>query len=247
MYYAQNKKPLPLYDIHPTSIKLINRGHPWITLDSFSEKFHPKEKFIVAKNRGKPFALFIHDPTHKKIRARLWSKQGNFDKQIKNFKQDLSNRIKAAITKRVKSKVLEDRNHFYLIFGEGDNIPGLFVHFINEQILIQTYTDYWKKHQDYIIQQLTNHINQAFDLDLDFTNFWIQSRDEAKQPAKCLDPNRNYQIIDIKESDINFKVILGKYYDHGIYTDMAAIRKRLAPVFKDKKSVLNLYAYTGAF
>lgn len=249
MHYNRNqsRKPLPIYEIHPTSLKLVSKGHPWITLDAYSEKFHPNDKFIIAKNRGKPFALFIHDPTHKKVRARLWSKQGNFDKQIRNFKQDLTNRLRAAIQKRADKKILEDRNHFYLVFGEGDQVPGLFVSYLNGEILIQTYTDYWNKHQDYIIQQLTNHINNVFKLDIDFTNFWLQLRSDAKLPAKCLDPNITFKHIELVEKGIKFKATLGKYYDHGIYTDMAALRKKMGPLFKDGSKVLNLYSYTGAF
>ena len=71
---------LPKYDIHPISIKMLEQGNPWITKDKFSEKFHPKERFIVALNRKRPFALLLHDPTHNTVKARLWSKNGNFEK-----------------------------------------------------------------------------------------------------------------------------------------------------------------------
>ena len=68
-----------------------------------------------------------------------------------------------------------------------------------------------------------------------------------KEVAKCLDPNTTFRRIDVKEYGVNYKVYLGKHYDTGIYTDMAAIRERLKGQFNRSKSLLNLYSYTGAF
>ena len=52
----QSRQPLKTYEIHPTSVKQIGKGHPWVTLDNYSEKFHPKDKFIMASDGRKPFA-----------------------------------------------------------------------------------------------------------------------------------------------------------------------------------------------
>ena len=127
------------YDIHPISIKMLLQGNPWVTLDQYSEKFHPREKFVIALNRRKPFALLIHDPQHKSVRARLWSKEGNFEKQIKSFKQDFTKRLDEAFRLRKNIKLLTHRNNFYLVFGEADKLPGLFIQFLNGEILIQFY------------------------------------------------------------------------------------------------------------
>ena len=83
--HSVNNSRLAKYDIHPVSIKMIQKGNPWVTLDKFSEKFHPKDRFVVALNRRRPFALLLHDPQHKTIRARLWSKDGNFEKTNQKF------------------------------------------------------------------------------------------------------------------------------------------------------------------
>lgn len=241
---------LPKYDIHPISIKMIEQGNPWVTKDKFSEKFHPKERFIVALNRKRPFALLLHDPTHTTIKARLWSKNGNFEKQIKNFKNDLAQRMHAAFKSRKDLKLMESRNNFYLIFGEGDNIPGLFVQYLGGEILIQFYANFWERYQDYVIQTVIKKMSDVFDMDIFKMQVWIQKRVEGmvvKEPPYCLDPNTTYKNITVCEFGAKYKVNLGQHYDIGLYTDMSSVRNTLKPHFEKAKSVLNLYSYTGAF
>lgn len=239
-----------LYEIHPTSIKMIQKGNPWVTLDKFSEQFHPNDKFIVASNRRKPFALLLHDPRHTTVRARLWSKEGNFQKQIKNFKNDFIKRVQEAFKQRKDQKIIEKRSNFYLLFGEADNVPGLFIQLLNDQVLVQSYSYFWDKYQDIIIQTITGQLKQIFNIEVTRENIWMQNRvtsNEIKAPAKCLAPNLSFKRIDIEEFGCKYKISLGEFYDIGIYTDMAAIREKLTPVFQKAKSTLNLFSYTGAF
>lgn len=249
--YHRNQPPrqqLKTYDIHPTSIKLIKQGHPWVTIDQFSERFHPKDKFIIASNKAKPFALLIHDPTHKSVRGRVWSTQGNFSNQIKGFKNDLAQRINKAIKSRFDKKLIDQRENFYLIFGEGDQIPGVFVQYLGGEILIQFYMNFWAPYKDFIIQNIMKSTRQFFSEDLCHNNVWYQHRStEIKAEALSLDPNTGFKNITVSEFGVNYKVTLGKFYDHGIYTDMSSIRKRIEPELKKSKSVLNLFSYTGAF
>ncbi len=235
------------YEIHPISIKQIQKGHPWVTMDKFSEKFHPKERFIIASNRKKPFALLIHDPTHKDVRARVWATSGDFNRQTKNFKNDLGNRIQTAMKKRLDAGILKERNNFYLIFGEADHIPGVFVQWLNGEVLIQFYMNFWNFYKDYIVQQLIKVINDKVDPDFYIENCWLQSRSLTKDPALSMDPNCSFRSVEITEFGVKYKVLLGKHYDHGIYTDMSSVRSRLKEELTNSKSVLNLYSYTGAF
>jgi 23S rRNA (cytosine1962-C5)-methyltransferase len=244
-----NRRPAPTksYDIHPISIKLIKQGNPWVTIDSFSEKFNPREKFVVANNRNRPFALLLHDPTHKNVRARVWSTSGDFDKSIKNFKNDLIQRISNSINNRFDQKIIEQRNNFYLIFGEADNIPGIFVQFLNGEIIIQFYMEFWKTYQDFIILNIIKKVNDKFKTKITGSNIWIQYRSLQKEKPKCLDRNTSSKEITITEFGVKYKVLLGKYYDHGIYTDMSQTRFKLKETMKSANSVLNLFSYTGAF
>lgn len=247
----QNRQPVKTYEIHPTSVKLITKGHPWVTLDQYSEKFHPKDKFIVAADKQKPFALLLHDPTHSSVKARVWSTGGNFQNQIKSFKNDLITRIRKAIKKRADAKFSDERNHYYLVFSEADNIPGVLVHYLNGEILVQFYMKFWDPYREFFIQNLTKAINEIYKLDIDsevdYENIWIQERSLVKDPAKCSDANVRFRNFEVEEFGVKYLVTLGKYYDHGIYTDMSSIRGRLAEELAGCKNLLNLYSYTGAF
>ncbi len=245
--YQPARQKFKTYDIHPTSIKMIKSGHYWVTLDKFSEKFHPKEKFIIASDKGRPFALLIHDPIHKNVKARVWARTGNFGQMMKGFKNDVINRMRKAVKKRKEKNLIEKRNHFYLVFGEGDEIPGLFIKYFDGELLVEFYMNFWTQYKDFIIQNIIKVVNETFDKDLTAGNVWVQERSKLQSLPTCLDPNSTYRRVDVNEFGVNYKVLIGKYYDCGLYTDMAAIREKLNGHISKAGSLLNLYSYTGAF
>ncbi len=223
--------------LHPASIKYLGKGHPWITEDQYTEKFPKGAKFLIG---GKEFVL-LHDPTHKKIKARLWRK---WDHSIKtfDFKRDLNKRIEKALAQRQEQNIASDRDNYYLIFGETDAIPGIYVQKIKGHILLQTQMDFWKPYLGDIVRK----IREAFpEQEL---IVWWQKRDQTAQ-AKWIPFAHEQESANfvIKEYDINYQIKLGPHYDFGIYTDMAAIRGQLPQKQLENKKVLNLFAYTGAF
>lgn len=235
------------FELHPISYKLIGRGHPWITQDKFSDQFPPASKFVVASKNKRPYALLLNDPSHKEIKARVWAKSGNFQNQIKTFKEDLAIRMKNALKRRVGEEYTTQRNHFYLIFGEGDYIPGIFVHYINGEVLIQFYMAFWRDLQDHIVKTLIKEMRELLDLKVNQSNIWIQYRSHKKSSPVCLSKKNQYKEIMIQEYGVNYHVTLGQFYDHGIYTDMSAIRSNVKEEISKANSMLNLFSYTGAF
>lgn len=243
-------KILPLYDVHPVTVKMLKKGHPWILKDKFTEKFHPRERFIVARDRKRPLALMIHDPLHERVKARLWSSRGDFSGQIKNFRRDLAQRIQTAVTKRKQKKILNERQNFYLIFGEADNLPGVHVQYLAGEILVQFYSFFWENYEEYFIDQLLKSARSSIGENITKANFWTQRRaagNSSKQKAKSLDPNCSFRTVEVEEYGVKYSVQLGKRYDCGLYTDMASVRGYLKPEFEKAQKVLNLYSYTGAF
>ena len=244
-----NQRPLPAYDIHPVSIKMIRKGHPWVLKDKFTEKFHPRDRFIVARDKRRPFALLIHDPTHKSVKARIWSERGDFNKQIKNFKNDLNSRLRNAITKRVKAELPKKRDNFYLVFGEGDQLPGLHIIYVKGKVLIQLYSFFWENYKEYLMDLTLKNVRDTLNEDMTKADIWVQKRDDGeglKTPATCIDPNKSYEVVEINEHGVTLKAYLGKFYDIGVYTDMASVRDKIKSIYQGKK-VLNLFAYSGAF
>jgi len=125
--------------IHPTSLKNCRAGHPWITLDEHSAEFNKNSDLleIVPLND-----IYIHDPTHPKIKARHWGKS-----EIP-FDMDIEFRLSEAILKRSE---INDRENIFLCFGEVDSLPGMYVLKLGDVILIQYQAYFWSKHLGLLI------------------------------------------------------------------------------------------------
>jgi 23S rRNA (cytosine1962-C5)-methyltransferase len=232
--------------IHPVSIKLLRQGHPWITADNFSNRFPRQSEFVIATDdRKRPMALLMHDPNHKNVKARVWSTKFPFEREAQHFTASIQARLDLAFEKRALQKELKERENFYLVFGEADHLPGLFVLRLKDRILVQFYTGFWNRYKSIIqttIQEVFPEIKDE--------NLWFQLRGETKElqklPVNSVDAGRRDE-FHISEFGIQYLIRLGSSYDHGLYTDMSSIRHMLKGLIRTGTSFLNLYSYTGAF
>lgn len=232
--------------IHPVSIKLLRQGHPWITADNFSNRFPRQSEFVIATDeRKRPMALLMHDPYHRNVKARVWSTKFPFDREAQHFTASIQGRLDLAFDKRIQQKELSQRENYYLVFGEADQLPGLFILRLKDRVLIQFYTGFWNRYKSIIqttVQEVFPEIKDE--------NVWFQLRGETKElqklPQNVVDNNRRDE-FHLSEFGIQYLIRLGSSYDHGLYTDMSSIRYNLSKYIKPGMSVLNLYSYTGAF
>jgi len=232
--------------IHPVSIKLLRQGHPWITSDNFSNRFPKQSEFIVAMDeRKRPIALLIHDPHHRNVKARVWSTKFPFDREAQHFTASIQGRLDLAFDKRFQQKELKERENYYLVFGEADQLPGLFILKLKDRILVQFYTNFWNRYKSIIQTTLQEIFPEITD-----ENIWYQLRGETKQlqklPQNLVDLDRKDE-FHLAEFGIQYLIRLGLSYDHGLYTDMSSIRQILKGYIKPQMKVLNLFSYTGAF
>jgi 23S rRNA (cytosine1962-C5)-methyltransferase len=232
-------KAIPKVNLHPASCKYLKLGHPWITDDSYTKKF-PKDAFFLIgvdeKNR-QDVALLINDPNHKTVKARLWS----LDKSewTKDFNTVLGERVKTAID--LRRPLMSERENLFLINGESDGLPGLLVQQLKNELMIQYYAMFWKDQEALLIEFLKSNLP-------DIKDIWIQERnfDQAKA-IRSFNPLKNSSEFVLKEFGLNYQIKINQHYDFGIYSDMSAIRKNMRPYLQNKKSLLNLFSYTGAF
>jgi 23S rRNA (cytosine1962-C5)-methyltransferase len=237
---------IPECQIHPVSTKLLRQGHPWITSDHFSNRFPRHSEFVVAVDeRKRPLALLMHDPTHRNIKARVWSLKFPFDREAAHFTASIQGRLDLAFDKRHQLKELEQRENYYLVFGEADQLPGLFILRLKDRILIQMYTQFWNRYKSIIQTTVQEVFPEIKDEDV-----WFQLRGETKElqklPQNGLTPGRRDE-FHLQEFGVHYLIHLGASYDHGLYTDMSSVRHQIAPLMSQGMSVLNLYSYTGAF
>jgi 23S rRNA (cytosine1962-C5)-methyltransferase len=232
---------ISIHDIHPISVREIKKSHPWITKDSYSLKFNKNADWIKGQDQNNEFiGFFLHDPTHPFIKARIWTKNPLW--KDSSFENDLQERLSIALKKRNEIQKIEGRDHFYLVFGEADLLPGLFIiEYLNEY-LIQFYSSFWESRLDRVTSFIEKIKNE-----LALKNVWIQARSEKmKAPAKMI-KNRTKSELKAKELSLSYDLHLGENYDPGLYTDMSHLRFEMKKIISPKETCLNLFSYTGAF
>lgn len=231
-------KPIPKVNLHPASCKYLKLGHPWITEDTYTKRF-PKEAFFLIgvdeKNR-QDVALLINDPLHKTVKARLWSL--NKAEWTLDFKDVLKSRMKAAIDKR--RPLMKERENIFLINGESDELPGLLIQLLKDEVMIQYYALFWKEKEDLVLEYLKENLPHLQEI-------WVQERnfDQAKSIRSI--NGKDSSEFTLTEFGLNYRIKINQHYDFGIYSDMSAIRKNMRPYLEGQKSLLNLFSYTGAF
>lgn len=235
-------------EIHPVSLNLTKKGHPWITEDSFTKRFKKNSLFLEAYSKGKFAGYFLNDPKHPQIKARYFS-----DKKIdslNSFKKEIYRRLLEAFLKRKNEPYFSARENVYLLFGEADFLPGIFIQKIKDQFLIQFYSYVWVDHQELFINLFEKAMETVFKTVVGKSSIWVQMRSPGakdQEPPKCLDQEIKDKTITFKEFEVQYQAYLGQSYDIGIYTDMSSVRESLTPFLKESKKVLNLFSYTGAF
>lgn len=248
-----NIESLPKVKLHPTTVNYIKKGHPWVTADNYSNKFPKKDPFLIGMGiKNQPAAILINDPFHKKIKARVWNNKVTRENKDFNFEKELEDRIKKSFQLRTNLNFSENRNSYYLVFSEADELPGLIILLLNQTILIQYYSDFWKKYETPLIKSVSNAIKEFFPT-IVALSLWIQERGKEQEVKfkKAYLPNlknlpHNNEFL-IEEFGLNYGIRFSTYYDFGFYPDMSSIRKKVMDQNLEKKSVLNLFCYTGAF
>lgn len=228
----------PRVELHPASIKHIKLGHPWITSDRFSDRFPRNSFFVSCRIDEVNFVVFLNDPTHPQVKARVWRIDPKSSIERKDFIYEVIGKLTTSIEIRLAQSL--ERDNFYLVFGEADHLPGLHIIKLKDDILIQFYANVWSNFEKDLVSFL-NKQNLG-------KRIWVQKRNkEQEKEFYCASDKAVTQAnFELSEYGVNYKIKINKFYDIGIYTDMSAIRKKLTSEFLDKE-VLNLYSYTGAY
>jgi 23S rRNA (cytosine1962-C5)-methyltransferase len=238
------KHKLPRVKLHPATIKHAKKGHPWVTADTFTKEFPRKENLLIGRDPKSEDKIFLlHDPNHKKVKARIWEIGKEMPESPNGFIRSFGIRLEESFLKRVNSQSKMNRDNFYLAFAEADGLPGLMIQKFKNIVLIQIYCDFWYFFKNDVRRLVKKHCAEHFP-EVDKTIF--QQRKESHN-VNFSDIEKKLNEITIQEFGINYHLRFDYRYDIGIYSDMSAIRKKLTNEIRTSKSVLNLFSYTGAF
>ncbi len=146
----------------------------------------------------------------------------------------LSHKLHTAIGRR--SDLLDgDTNALRLVDGAGDGVPGVF---------IDTFADRW------LVSTRSNGLNPE-------VRQWIESQGntcywkrldqhEKESPTHIAGPAQEESFI-ARESGVNYRIDFQAGYSQGIFLDQRLNRQRVHKFSSPGKTILNTFAYTGAF
>lgn len=235
-------------ELHPESLRHLQKGHPWVVKDKYTERFKAKERFLIAEGVRQQNFILISDTAHPKVKARLWQtveagqfKAGQDYQGI--FIEELRQRLKSAFEKRKEIIKSGARENAFLLFGEGDQVPGLFILYFKGGIVLQSYARLWKKFQKDLVPMIKEILNES-----GLEPSWIAWQERDLDKDSPLHPvwGKMPEEMTLQEFGVQYLLKFNQGYDLGLYTDMSAIRDGL-DINWDGKKVINLYSYTGAW
>ena len=263
----KNKFSLGLIQVlHPATIKHLNVGHPWVTIDNYSLKFPDTILLYWRDMPNKKIILFIKDPHHPQVCARKLTVVTPMEFQewerspSETLRLYFKNSLRLAFQKRIKLGIKNRRENEFLFFQEADGIPALQILRLATEIIFIFHGSFWEQEiwKDVLFETYHEEAGSQF-LPTDVKHLWYQNREinpgKSKESSYPVRINKTDQLAPpfetfIQEEGVQMKIGLGQSYDYGIYTDMACIRKKIHEKFSHYwrgSKVLNLFSYSGMF
>lgn len=144
-------------------------------------------------------------------------------------------KLQTAIEKR-KHLLTEQTSALRLIDGDGDGLPGVF---------LDTYAGRWLVSTREPV--LDPQIRQWLKSQPERTSYWKQlDQHEKDDPTHIAGPEQSEPFI-AKESGVAYRIHFKAGYSQGIFLDQRLNRQRVRKFSGEGKTVLNTFAYTGAF
>ena len=135
-----------------------------------------------------------------------------------------------------RSHLLNDHtNALRLVDAAGDGLPDLFLDTFADTWLVSTRTNYLDREvKSWLIKQ-------------EKSCYWKQlDQHEKESPSHIAGPVQNETFI-ARENGVNYRIDFQAGYSQGIFLDQRLNRQRVREFSAAGKTVLNTFAYTGAF
>jgi 23S rRNA (cytosine1962-C5)-methyltransferase len=220
--------------------EFLTRRHPWV----FSGAIKSKTSHI---EDGEIVQLTDHEDN---VKAVGFFQPGSIAVRVLSFENVEINqsfwnqRIQEAIDLRKEMGLLtEDNEICRLVFGEGDNLPGLIVDYYNGVAVIQAHAVGMHLNKEAICEAL------KVALDKDLKAVYYKSKNTLPERIESEDGYLFGEALVphiAKENGIKFSINWVDGQKTGFFIDQRDNRKRLAEFCKGK-TVLNTFCYSGGF
>ncbi len=233
------------FTVGPETVRMLELGHPWVIADRYTKRWpqaKPGEVVPLCDEQGKVLVTALLEPNANVVARVLGSGSMKLDRDW------LRTKVVQAIQLRDQYVDLSETTAFRLINGEGDGLPGLTVDRYGDYLMVQLYAESWKPHLALLVQVLEKECQSKgiYEKRRPQKTRELESVSESKKYSRLLAGSACAERLKVQENGLDFLVELEEGLNTGLFLDQRANRRDLMGRVAGK-TVLNLFAYTGAF
>ena len=232
------------FTVGPETVRMLQLGHPWVIADRYTKNWsggHAGELISLVDERNNPLATALYDPADR-IVARILTRN-----DIGAMAKWLSRKFAASLQLR-EHALLGNTDVYRLVNGEGDGLPGITVDRYGDYLMLQLYTAAW----DNYLEDIKGALIEVFKP----RGIYRKLRPQETRALEAKSKNKQYSCLIhgekapvpmvVTENDLCYLVDLREGLNTGIFPDQRRNREELMRRVKGK-TLLNLFAFTGAF
>lgn len=225
--------------------RLLRRGHPWLYDQAIHRQRHEGrtgDLAIIFDRRNKFLAIGLYD-ARSPIRVRILQHRTPAPIDRSWFQA----RLASAAARRESLRRSADTTGYRLVHGENDGLPGLVVDRYEDTLVLKLYTAGWLPHLRHILDGLAS-VCPASRLVLRLGRRAEANRQELhgwRDGVVLIGPPLKGPML-FREHGLRFEVDPRHGQKTGFFLDQRDNRVQVEQL-SDGRSVLDAFAYTGAF
>ncbi|MBU0513009.1 MAG: class I SAM-dependent rRNA methyltransferase [Chloroflexi bacterium] len=229
--------------VTPAAEHALRQGHPWLFDQAIREQSHDGasgDLAVIFDSQRRFLAIGLYDP-HSPIRVRILQHR----EPAPINREWFAARLKAAA--QIRAALPANITGYRLVHGENDGLPGLVIDRYDKTLVLELYTSAWMPH----LREVLSILNFVIPIERLVLRL---SREVQKQPAH-LCGLRDGSVLSgpaierpmlFLENGLRFEADPIRGQKTGFFFDQRDNRARVEKL-AGGKSVLNVFAYTGAF
>lgn len=231
--------------VGPETQRMLELGHPWVIEDRYTKRWPQGARgdlVALRDDENRLLATALLDPGERVVARVL-----DFGPMTLT-PEWLRQRVAEAWRLRLQVIDHQETTAYRLINGEGDGLPGLTVDRYGDYLLVQLYAESWRRHLPLLARVLEQEFQPL--------GIYEKRRPQNTRELEAATPGKKYSRLlagqgregrfPVLENGLNFLVDLEEGLHVGLFLDQRENRRDLMKRVAGK-SVLNLFAYTGAF
>lgn len=234
-----NLKRIALH-VKPAAERAIKQGHPWLFEQGITKQSHegnPGDLAVVYDSKNRFLAVGVYDP-QSPIRVKLLQYRTGAEINVEWFHDKLSDAL------AIREPLLDSGTTGYrLVHGENDGLPGIVLDRYDDTLVLKLYSAAWVPHLGNLLAAMS---------EVTYAQRWVlrlsrtMGNPYGLQDGTMLKGETPTAPVRFIENDLAFTADVIAGHKTGFFFDQRDNRA-LAGTLAQGRSVLDVFAYTGAF